>query len=65
MNEPKITINGVDLTEAQAMTMRVALSNFGAAMAQPYALGADDHGKAMARLYTERSGEILAMMVRK
>lgn len=56
MSEPTIIINGTTLTEAQAMTVRVALSCFDADC------GTDEHGKEMTRLYTLRRDEIFKLM---
>jgi hypothetical protein len=61
-NEPKITINGRELTEAQAMTIRVAVSAFLVEMSDDDALGGDQHGIAMARAYWERCTELVKMM---
>ena len=61
-SEPRITVNGVPLTEAQAMTVRVALNHFSVDMDEPGALGGDEHGKAMSVLYRKRAGEVLDMM---
>jgi hypothetical protein len=47
--EPDITINGVSLTTAQAMTVRVAIESF--AMSLDEGLGDDDHGRAMVKNY--------------
>lgn len=47
--ESIITINGVTLTEAQSMTVRVAVQNF-SILCQD-GLGEDETGKAIARGY--------------
>jgi hypothetical protein len=49
--EPEIIINGVTMSFSQSMTIRVALESFASEMWQPGALGDDDHGVTMARLY--------------
>lgn len=57
--EPEITINGVKLTPAHAMTLRVALCNFlmelgdGTYMAELGKIGP---------LYRDRAGEIVRLM---
>lgn len=61
-DEPKITINGHELTEAQAMTVRVAVNSFLVEMSNPGALGHDDQGRAIANGYRKRAKEILWMM---
>lgn len=60
--EPIITINGVTLTTAQSMTLRVAISSFNMDMSVPKALGDDIQGLEMAKLYHTRSSEILSFM---
>lgn len=45
--EPLISINGRPLTEAESMTIRVALMSFLSEMVEPGSLGDDAHGKAM------------------
>lgn len=57
MNEPEITINGNKLTEAQAITIRVAVESFYSDL-EDKGLGNDQHGKAMVSLYKERINEI-------
>jgi len=57
MSEPIIIINGVKLTPAQAMTVRVSINNFVFDL-QDSTLGEDEHGKAMSAAYLERVGEI-------
>ena len=61
MNEPAITINGVRLTESQAMTVRVAIEAFASDMNSGL-LGKDAHGKAMAQGYLARINEIRKVM---
>jgi hypothetical protein len=56
--EVPMVVNGVLLTGAQAMAVRVAISSFKSDMLQPQALGDDEHGKFMARAYAERLGEV-------
>jgi len=55
--EPDITINGIRLTEAQAMLVRVAVSSF-----DPDC-GDDEHGSLMTKAYTGRMREVFLMMV--
>ena len=59
MNEADVIINGVRLTEAQAMTLRVAISGF-----LP-ACGDDDHGRFMSAAYRKAKLEIFNLMVDK
>lgn len=63
MNEPTITINGRTLSEAQAMTVRVALNNFATQLAAK-GLGKDEHGKAMTAGYLQHIAELQRLMVR-
>ena len=60
--EPDITINGRKLTPGQAMTVRVALNSFLADLQNPEALGDDDHGREMTRLYVQAINEMNAIM---
>jgi hypothetical protein len=62
-DEPDIIINGVRLNTAQAMTVRVALTSFGLEMNEPDALGDDEHGRAMSKLYRERAAEVVRLML--
>jgi hypothetical protein len=55
--EPRITVNGTPLSEAQAMTLRVALQSFLSEVATE-GLGDDETGRAIARGYLARGGEI-------
>lgn len=49
--EPRIVINGVELSSAAAMTVRVAIESFAVEMAQHNPLGADEVGRAIAAGY--------------
>jgi hypothetical protein len=55
--EPTITINGVLLTNAEAMTVRVAIENFAMDLRND-GLGEDEHGRTMTRLYLAQIDEI-------
>ena len=57
MNEPIITINGKLLSEAQAMTVRVALEAYAFDL-QTNGLGDDETGKAIASGYLRCVREI-------
>jgi hypothetical protein len=61
-DEAKITINGVDLTSAQAMTFRVAITCYFAEMFEEGALGDDEHGESMRKAYYARAAEIIQIM---
>ena len=60
--EPDITINGVRLTTAEAMTVRVALSAFAMDLKCEGSLGDDDHGHAMRDGYLAALRDIFALM---
>lgn len=60
--EPSITVNGVRLTTAEAMTVRVALSAFATDIQSEDALGDDDHGHAMRDGYLAALRDIFALM---
>jgi hypothetical protein len=59
MAEPNITINGQQLSEAEAMTVRVAVASFAMSLTDE-GLGDDDHGKKMTAAYLARLQEIQA-----
>ncbi len=59
-SEPDITINGQKLTEAQAMTVRVALSDFYTGLEA--GLGDDEHGKRMTAAYRARLEELFRII---
>lgn len=60
MNEPSITINGTQLTAAQAMTVRVAIQIFAMDLMQP-----DNEIGEIGPLYLQRIGEINEMIQSK
>lgn len=60
-NEPTITVNGVLLSQGQAMTVRVALNNLVMDLTND-GLGDDEHGKFMTKAYQERAHEIFRIM---
>jgi hypothetical protein len=57
MDEPEIIINGVHLTNAQAMAVRVAISSF------DVDCGDDEHGLAMSKAYAARLNEVFRIMI--
>jgi len=61
--EPSIEVNGVALTTAQAMTVRVAIESFASDL-QGGGLGDDEHGKAMTAAYRARIDEIREIIFR-
>jgi len=60
--EADITINGIKLTFGQAMSLRVAITDFYSQMEEPDALGGDEHGLKMAQGYHDRLKEVLALI---
>lgn len=60
--EPTIIINGKQLTTAQAMTLRVANSNFASDL-RTEGLGDDEMSRAIAADYLARTAEIEALML--
>ncbi len=62
MAEPTITINGTLLTGGQAMAVRVAIGAYLVEMQGDDPLGDDPHGRAMAKAYQDRLGEVLRLM---
>lgn len=63
MSEPKISINGTSLTDAQAMTLRVAVTDLHSRMSNPGALGEDETGEGIRVGYVARSREIADLML--
>ena len=55
--EPSITINGMPLTDGQAMTVRVAIENFAHDLHFD-GLGEDETGRDITKGYLARIGEI-------
>jgi len=64
-SEPVITINGVQLNTAQAMTVRVAITNFTLELRAPDALGDDETGVAIRNGYRARLSEVLDLIFKK
>lgn len=60
-NESSVTINGHKLSQAQSMTLRVAVGAFIMSL-QTEGLGDDPHGKIMTDAYLDRLAEICALM---
>jgi hypothetical protein len=48
--EPEIIINGITLSEAESMTVRVAVQNFAISL-EKSGLGEDRHGQVMTQAY--------------
>lgn len=59
--ESKMRLNGVLLSAAQSMTVRVALESFERGLTE-VGLGDDAHGKAMTALYLDLISEIRRLM---
>lgn len=59
--EPRIIINGIELTESQAMTLRVAVDSFTTNL-QETGLGDDDNGKKMVEMYLNALRDISNIM---
>jgi hypothetical protein len=62
--EPEWTVNGEKLTQAQAMTVRVALQSFAMDMTSP-AWKTDEHGRIMSRNYRRIVGEINELIMKE
>jgi hypothetical protein len=63
MSEPTVNINGTSLTEAQAMTLRVAITEFLTRMSNVGELGEDQTGEDIRQRYSARSTEIVGLML--
>jgi hypothetical protein len=55
--EAKVIINGRLLTDAQSMTLRVAIEDFAQSLVNE-GLGDDEHGQRMKAAYLDRIAEI-------
>ena len=62
-NESKVTINGIELTVGQVMSIRVAVSSMIMEMSEPDALGSDEMGKLLANGYVRNLREVEKMLV--
>ncbi len=60
--EPRIAINGVELTFAEAMTLRVALQSFLLSLSAE-GLGGDEHGRVMSANYQAHGAAIERLML--
>jgi len=63
MTEADVIINGKPLSFGQAMALRVACTTFHMDMADPEALGDDEHGRAMTAAYRQRLTEVLQLLI--
>lgn len=63
-DEAKVTVNGVELTSVESMTMRVAITAFAVEMATE-GLGNDEVGQAIAVGYRTQCASILRKMLRR
>ena len=63
-DEPKITINGTELSAAEAMTLRVAVTNFMQDLKDPEGRVSDRHGRHMTLSYKANSATIMLLMTR-
>lgn len=62
MDEAIITVNGHELRVGEAMTIRVALTDFLFELSDPNALGDDAHGRRMTAGYRDCAKSILRLM---
>jgi hypothetical protein len=63
--EADITVGGVKLTPAQAMTVRVALAAFVIEMVGTVdPLGKDERGRQIAKNYVARANEVLELIMK-
>lgn len=61
MAEAKIVIEGIELTGAQSMAVRLAVDAFRDRM-QSEGLGEDERGRAMSSAYAKRADEVLDLI---
>lgn len=65
MDEPIITIGGVELTPGQSAVVRGAIENMAAAIVDPDSLGSDELGRSVRAGYMARIHEIRALLYRR
>jgi len=53
LEDMKISINGVELTNGQKMTVHVALQDFKRQMSKKHALGEDNRGESIRKGYLD------------
>lgn len=63
-DEPRISINGAELSVGQAMTIRVAIESFAADLVDE-GLGDDEHGKKMTDAYLQNIAAIRKLMFKE
>lgn len=63
MREPTVNINGTSLAKEQAMTLRVAVTDFLTRMSNVGELGEDQTGEDIRQRYLARSTEIVSLML--
>ena len=54
MREANIRINGILLSDGQAMAVRMAVTSCQTEMSQPDVLGDDEYGRKMAKAYHDQ-----------
>lgn len=62
-DEPTITINGVRLTTAQAMTIRVAIGAYQISLQDEDALGSDETGRSIRNGYMRNLIDLNMLML--
>jgi hypothetical protein len=61
MREPRITINGIKLSDAQSCTIRASIESLASSL-ELHSLGQDEHGIFMTKAYKARIYEIRKMI---
>lgn len=61
--EPRVTIGGIELPEADVMALRVAVESLASEMSHKGALGKDAHGEAMRLGYLAAVERLRALLV--
>lgn len=64
VNEARITINGVELTQSQSSTIRVAVASFVFDL-EENGLGDDERGRSITQGYLRRLSEITSLIRKK
>jgi len=61
--EPKIIINGIELTDGQSMTVRAGIESFSSYLSDDDVLGRDEHGRLMVAAYRDRLSEVSRILI--
>jgi hypothetical protein len=61
MSEARIVVNGTELTESQAITIRLALITFQTELSERDAFGSDRHGHALSAAHQRNVRDLFTL----